>query len=128
MATNKKPEPKAAAAPKSKPKAEAAPKTTSKPKPEPAPAAAAPLNREQRRRAKFGKAGNVHQHDPVGPWPESGVNPALIGAAVTDEAAHAGGPDQDVTHEIGTGSGGATEEAGRKPHREGARPGNSTKG
>jgi len=69
MATKKKPQPRAAAASASKPA--------------PAPAAAAdsaastPMNREQRRRAKFGKAGKVHQHDPLGPWPESGINPAL---------------------------------------------------
>jgi hypothetical protein len=34
-------------------------------------------NREQRRREKFGRAGKVHQHDPLGPWPDSEANPAL---------------------------------------------------
>ena len=48
------------------------------------PAAAPPLNREQRRAQKFGKAGKVHQHDPVTPWPENVANPALL--AVTDDA------------------------------------------
>ena len=60
MPTKKKPEPAAAPA---EPAA-----------PAPAPA---PLNREQRRAQKFGRAGKVHQHDPVAPWPENAANPAL---------------------------------------------------
>ena len=67
MPTKKKAEPRAA---------KAAPTAA-----EPAPA---PLNREQRRAQKFGKAGKVHQHDPVTPWPENVANPALV--AVTDDA------------------------------------------
>ena len=87
MATKKKPQPRAAAASASKPA--------------PAPAAAAdsaastPMNREQRRRAKFGKAGKVHQHDPLGPWPESGINPALS-IATAEEAASAEEPVPDA--------------------------------
>jgi len=87
MATKKKPQPRAAAASASKPA--------------PAPAAAAdsaastPMNREQRRRAKFGKAGKVHQHDPLGPWPESGINPALS-IATAEQAAPAEEPVPDA--------------------------------
>jgi hypothetical protein len=84
-------------------------------------------NREQRRREKFGKAGNVHQHNPLGPWPESEANPALRDAT-GDQAAHAGGPDQDVTHLTGPGTGGATETADRTPAIEGAKPGTKPKG
>ena len=90
------------------------------------PAAPAP-NREQRRREKFGKAGKVHQHNPVGPWPEIEANPALRDAT-GDQAAHAGGPDQDVTHQTGPGTGGATETADRTPAHEGAKPGTKPKG
>jgi hypothetical protein len=100
--------------------------TKKKSEPQAAPAST-PLNREQRRREKFGKAGNVHRHDPVGPWPQVEANPALTNAT-GDQGARAGSPDQDVTHQTGPGSGGATEEAERRPHHEGARPGNSTKG
>jgi hypothetical protein len=71
MPTKKKPTPRAT---KAAPAAPAAPAE--------APSPPAPLNREQRRAQKFGKAGNVHQHDPVTPWPENAANPALL--AVTD--------------------------------------------
>jgi hypothetical protein len=124
MATKKKPEPMPASpkrAPATKPKSA----TPTRPQAE-AEAAPAPQNREQRRRQKFGKAGNVHQHDPIGPWPQVEANPALNAAG--DQAAHAGRPDQDVTHATGAGSGGATEEAERTPEHEGAHPGNSPKG
>ena len=53
-------------------------------------------NREQRRREKFGKAGKVHQHNPLGPWPESEANPALKNV-VPDQAASASADDQDDT-------------------------------
>ena len=102
-------------------------KTVSEPAAEAAAAPSAPMNREQRRRAKFGNAGKVHQHDPVGPWPEIGANPALLNTAA-DREAIAGRPDQDVTHDTGPGSGGATEQAEHRPHHEGAHPGKSTKG
>jgi len=124
MATKKKPEPKPASSkrtPATKPKSATATKAQAE-----AEAAPAPLNREQRRRQKFGKAGNVHQHDPIGPWPQVEANPALNAAG--DQAAHAGRPDQDVTHATGAGSGGATEGAERMPEHEGAHPGNSPKG
>lgn len=62
-------------------------------------------NREQRRREKFGKAGKVHQHNPLGPWPESEANPALK-VVIEDEAADAGG---------------ATETAAKTPAVEGAK-------
>jgi hypothetical protein len=71
MPTKKKPTPRAT---KAAPPAPAAPAE--------AQPASAPLNREQRRAQKFGKAGKVHQHDPVTPWPENAANPALL--AVTD--------------------------------------------
>jgi hypothetical protein len=89
--------------------------------------AAAPLNREQRRAQKFGKAGKVHQHDPAAPWPENAANPALQNPT-GDQAAHTGRPDQDVTHQTGPGSGGATETAERMPEYEGTHGGNSAKG
>jgi hypothetical protein len=98
-----------------------------KKKSEPEPEPGKPLNREQRRREKFGNAGKVHQHNPVGPWPESEANPALKDAT-GDQAAHAGGPDQDVTHQTGPGTGGATETAHRTPAQEGAHPGTKPKG
>jgi hypothetical protein len=80
MPTKKKAEPRAA---KAAPAAPAAP-------PE-AQSASAPLNREQRRAQKFGKAGKVHQHDPVTPWPEIAANPALEAAvgAVQDDGSDA---------------------------------------
>jgi hypothetical protein len=84
-------------------------------------------NREERRRAKFGNAGKVHQHNPVGPWPEIEANPALQNAT-GDQAAHTGRPDQDVTHKTGPGTGGATETAERTPAIEGAKPGTKPKG
>jgi hypothetical protein len=91
------------------------------------PEPAAP-NREQRRREKFGRAGNVSQHDPIDPWPQSEANPALKNVAGADQAAHAGSPDQDVTHQAGPGTGGATETADRAPEHEGAHQGTRPKG
>ena len=82
MATNKTTEPKRAT--------KAAPSSKAAPPSAPAPAAeSAPLNREQRRRQKFGKAGNVHQHNPLGPWPEVDANPALrnVTGAQADDGA-----------------------------------------
>ncbi len=87
----------------------------------------APLNREQRRAQKFGKAGKVHEHVTGDPWPESGTNPAF-GRGGDDQAAYAGRPDQDVTRETGPGTGGATEQKGQRPQHEGAHAGQSTKG
>ncbi len=100
---------------------------TAKKKPADKPEPAAP-NREQRRREKFGRAGKVKQHDPHTPWPESEANPALKTVAVGDQAAHTGTPDQDVTHQTGPGTGGATETAGRIPEHEGQHPSKSAKG
>jgi hypothetical protein len=80
MPTKKKSEPKAAASKAAAPKT-AAPKAAAVD----AEAAAAPLNREQRRAQKFGKAGKVHQHDPAVPWPENATNPALA-SATEDQA------------------------------------------
>jgi hypothetical protein len=98
--------------------------TKKKPAAKPQPAIA---NREQRRREKFGKAGKVHQHNPLGPWPESETNPALRDA-IGDQAAHTGSPDQDVAHQTGPGTGGATETADRTPAIEGAKPTTKPKG
>jgi hypothetical protein len=81
-------------------------------------------NREQRRAAKF------HRHQSTAKpatWPESSPNP-VFGAADGPDEATAGAPDQDQTKETGPGTGGATEQAGRAPRHEGAKPGNSTKG
>ena len=45
--------------------------------------------------------------------------------ATGDQAAHAGGPDQDITHTTGPA---ATETADRAPAIEGAKPGTKPKG
>jgi hypothetical protein len=50
-------------------------------------------NREQRRREKFGRAGKVHQHDPLDPWPDSEANPAL--KTVVDQVAPTPEPVKD---------------------------------
>jgi len=65
------------------------------------------LNREQRRRQKFGKAGKVHQHGQLAPWPESEANPALRNATA-DEAAEAPAPATE-------GSPAVADEEERKP-------------
>jgi hypothetical protein len=95
-------------------------------KKEPEPATPKP-NREQRRRAKFGNAGNVTRHDPLAPWPESEANPAF-GRGGDDQEAYTGGPDQDVTRQTGTGTGGATEGSERVIDREGIHGSNTQKG
>jgi hypothetical protein len=56
----------------------------------------APPNREQRRREKFGNAGKVHQHNPLGPWPEIEANPALKNV-VSDQAPVVAADEEDVT-------------------------------
>ena len=84
-------------------------------------------NREQRRREKFGNAGNVHQHNPLGPWPESEANPALK-VVIGDEATQARSPDQGVPDQSGAGTGGATETAAKAPAVEGAKPRAKPKG
>lgn len=63
-------------------------KKQSEPEPE-----SVPLNREQRRREKFGRAGKVNKHDPFDPWPDSSANPALRNVA-EDEAIPTDGPDE----------------------------------
>lgn len=82
-------------------------------------------NREQRRREKFGKPGNVARSPE--PWPERRPNPAY-GQGADEQAAHAGRPDQDVTRNTGPGTGGATEGDDRVIDREGIRPSDSAKG
>jgi hypothetical protein len=77
------------------------------------------LNREQRRREKYGKAGGVTKV----PWPASEANPALSGSAA-DKGAQTGTPDQVVTHRTGPDSGGATEAA----DQEGIHSGDTAKG
>jgi hypothetical protein len=59
-----------------------------------------PPNREERRRREFRPADK------------------------TEKDAHAGRPDQDVVHDVGAGSGGATESDGRVKHHEGQHLGN----
>jgi hypothetical protein len=83
-------------------------------------------NREQRRREKFGHAGGATKDL----WPQSEANPALerLGQAGEDTAAHTGTPDQDVTHQTGAGTGGATEGAGRVVEREGVHGSKTKKG
>jgi hypothetical protein len=96
-------------------------------KKEPQPASSPNLNREQRRRAKFGNAGDVTRHDPLAPWPESRANPAF-GRSGDDQEAHTGGPDQDVTRQTGAGTGGATEGNERVIDREAIHGTNTQKG
>lgn len=83
------------------------------------------LNRDQRRRAKFG--GGRPAADPNEPWPQADANPAF-GRGGDDQAAYAGRPDQDVTRNTGPGTGGATQEPTQRPEHEGAHAGQSTKG
>lgn len=74
-----------------------------------------PRNREERRRLRYGSAGGG------APAPEdSGVE--------GPHEAQTGGPDQDVTHLAGPGTGGATESAGRIPHHSGAHVSTTPKG
>jgi hypothetical protein len=83
-------------------------------------------NREQRRREKFGRAGNSIQHDPHDPWPQRESNPAF-GRGGDDQEAYTGGPDQDVTRQTGAGTGGATEGNERIVNREGIHGSNTQK-
>lgn len=78
-------------------------------------------NREQRRRAKFGNSRGASE-----PWPDSTPNPAFDRPA-GDQAAHTGTPDQDVTHQTGSGTGGATEGDQRVIDREGIHGSNTAK-
>ena len=82
-----------------------------------------PKNREQRRREKFGKTGGETKV----PWPASEPNPALQRSG-DDKEAHTGRPDQDVTHQTGPGTGGATEDADRIVDHEGSHPSKRPKG
>ena len=98
-----------------------------KKKAEPEPQPGQPLNREERRRAKFGKAGKVHQHNPLGPWPEIEANRALRDVT-GDQAAPTGGSDPDVTPKTGPGTGGATKSADPAPAVKAAKPRPKPKG
>lgn len=84
-------------------------------------------NREQRRREKFGRAGNVTQQDLQDPWPESQANPAF-GRGGDDQQAYTGRPDQDVTRQTGAGTGGATEGSERVIEQEGIHGSGTQKG
>ena len=59
-------------------------------------------------------------------WPTSQPNPAMESGATED--AVAGEPGQDQTDLTGAGTGGATEQSERQPHREGAHPGTKPQG
>ncbi len=80
-------------------------------------------NRAERRKNKFGGGRSSEQ----GGWPTTEPNP-IFGAGEAPGEAMAGRPDQDQTKDTGPGAGGATEQAGRAPRREGTHAGNSTKG
>lgn len=75
-----------------------------------------PLNREERRRARFGRGRSAQasaatdgaQADEAEPW-----------AGEPDSGATTGRPDQDVTRMTGAGAAGATESDGRITHHEG---------
>jgi hypothetical protein len=75
-----------------------------------------PLNREQRRARKFGRAAKDNPAVPGGT--------ATTGAATTGEAgeAYAGRPDQDQVRTVGAGAGGAVESDDRLRHHEGMNP------
>jgi hypothetical protein len=107
-------------------------------------------NREERRHEKFGR-GRASEH---GGWPTIRPNPVFTGGedatpagdgatgddappagdvpppgdATTPKDATAGRPDQDQTKATGPGTGGATEQAGRAPRREGTHAKNTAKG
>ena len=85
-----------------------------------------PMNREQRRREKFGGAGPVGREQP-NQWPESQPNPALGTGGGTGDAV-TGRPDQDQTNMTGAGAGGATEKRTRKPELQGGNPGGRPNG
>ena len=103
------------------------------PKKQPAKPKEPKLNREQRRRQKFGGG----RADAEGGWPTSQPNPAFgetgqdDGEAVPAPAASAAVPvpPADVESEpSGPGTGGATEQAGRVARHEGTHATNSAKG
>jgi hypothetical protein len=100
-------------------------------KPDPAPdkpsPETAPLNREQRRREKFGHGTRTDLRSPDDPWPVQEANPAFSSGG-DDAEAYAGKPDQDVTREAGPGTGGATQQAGRVKRHAGTHATNSAKG
>jgi hypothetical protein len=81
------------------------------------------LNREQRRRQKFGKAGKVHQHGQLAPWPESEPNAALRNPTA-DEAAEAAAAAEDVARKKGAGTAGTDGIV----NDQGSRPTDSEKG
>lgn len=80
-----------------------------------------PLNREQRRAARFRP--NAGQPDPhaVGDGPVADEQAGLGG---DDSQAFARSESGDVTRMTGPGTGGATESDDRQPHHEGAHFGN----
>jgi hypothetical protein len=80
-----------------------------------------PQNREERRRAKFGRhrADARAAHDP---WPTSEPNPALA------DSAAAGRPGPDETESSGAGSGAAAEPGDRTPQDEDSTSGAKPKG
>jgi len=80
-------------------------------------------NREQRRQDKFGGG----RSSDSGGWPSSEPTPAFGGSGDPTDAT-AGRPDQGQTDMTGPGTGGATEQDGRRPKHEGTHGGNSTKG
>ena len=92
-----------------------------------------PLNREQRRAARFRpNAGQPDPHAVAGDVGET-VPDETVATAIDDEAAGQGGDDAeafarggggDVTRTTGAGAGGATESGDRMPHHEGAHYGN----
>ena len=77
-----------------------------------------PLNREQRRARRFGRANHGDPHS----VPERKNNPAF--GTGDDNQSYAGRPDQDVVALTGTGTGGATESDERVPEHEGMHRGN----
>jgi hypothetical protein len=101
-------------------------------------------NREERRHETFGR-GRASEH---GGWPTIRPNPVFTGGddataasdgdatddpppagdATTPKDATAGRPDQDQTKATGPGTGGATEQAGCAPRREGTHAKNTAKG
>jgi hypothetical protein len=101
------------------------------PKKKPAKAEEPKLNREQRRRQKFGGV----RADAEGGWPSSRPNPAFgeSGEEAAEATAPAAPPVEpppvDVENEPrGPGTGGATEQAGRVARHEGTHATNSAKG
>jgi hypothetical protein len=88
---------------------------------------APPLNREQRRREKFGHGARTDHRSPDDAWPVQEANPAFVSAG-DDAETNAARPDEDETPKAGPSAAGATEPAGPVSRPAGTPAKNSAKG